>query len=159
MFRTNIASLVQYIKFAHHAPFHSHRKSTVDVRFCSNAPPANDSCNTPPLSTPSENSDKNHQTQNSPSAFNASAEYAFGNSPPRTPLRKVCAGKQRFAAIRQRSADDVTMRDQLADELFELLRNTERCWPDAELARRAPNWGRQMSSICVRVAGQPYGTR
>lgn len=34
-----------------------------------------------------------------------------------------------------------------------------RYWPDDELARRAPNWGEHLSSLCVKMPEAGYGTR
>lgn len=82
---------------------------------------------------------------------------AFGNSPSARPLNKVSAGRSKFDAIR-REAVDLT-RDAFVDRLMELLGDQTKCWPDEELARRAPLWGTHLSSISVHVPGQDYGTR
>lgn len=89
------------------------------------------------------------------------AALGFGNSPPHTPLAKVSAGRRQFDEIvHSAAAAAAADRDKLVANLMGLLQDQTKCWPDAELARRAPNWGRDLSSICVRVSGDAgYGTR
>lgn len=63
--------------------------------------------------------------------------FAFGNSFTTTPLKKVCAAKRQFREIldlKHKSKDD------LINDLMQLLCNREKHWPDAELRRRAPAW-------------------
>lgn len=85
----------------------------------------------------------------------SSKVLAFGNSPPQISLEKVKGGKKKF--------EDIVHRDQskedLVDSLMDLLKDRERHWPDAELYKRAPNWGEFLSSVCVHMPEAGYGSR
>lgn len=85
----------------------------------------------------------------------SSQVLAFGNSPPPKTLEKVKAGRKQFEEIVSRNLT----KDELVDNLMQLLRNGERHWPDSELLFRAPNWGPQLSSICVKMVAEGYGSR
>jgi len=79
----------------------------------------------------------------------------FGNSPPHISLEKVKGGQKKF--------EDIVLQDQskedLVDSLMGLLKDRERHWPDAELYKRAPNWGELLSSVCVQMPEAGYGSR
>lgn len=108
---------------------------SASVRHCSNAPATNQ-------------------------AWPTAATLGFGNSPPHTPLAKVSAGRRQFDEIVQSAEADAEQRPTLVAKLMGLLQDRTKHWPDAELSRRAPQWGRDLSSICVRVpGGAGYGTR
>lgn len=80
---------------------------------------------------------------------------AFGNCPPPKSLEKAKAGRKQFEEIVNRNLN----RDVLVDSLMQLLQNGETHWPDAELERRAPNWAPRLSSICVKMLAEGYGSR
>ncbi|XP_017016068.2 transport and Golgi organization protein 2 isoform X2 [Drosophila takahashii] len=83
--------------------------------------------------------------------------YGFGNSLPHTPFEKVRHGQQEFEAIvREHGGASV---ETLSSQLMQLLRNKHRFWPDAELKRRAPNWGEGLSALNVHIADHAYGSR
>lgn len=50
-------------------------------------------------------------------------------------------------------------KDELVQNLLRLLCNREKNWPDDELQRRAPNWCESLSSICVKMPHDGYGSR
>lgn len=80
----------------------------------------------------------------------------FGNSLTHQPLQKVKSGTVKFREIVNRGGKS---KEQLVDELMHLLCDDEKHWPDAELHRRAPNWGEYLSSICVNMGEAGYGSR
>lgn len=118
-------------------------KNHAAIQSCSNAPPSS-------VRWPTGGGDGDD------AAESRSASVAFGNSGAERPLAKVSAGRRKFDAI---CAQEFATRDAFVDGLMALLGDTTKCWPDAELARRAPLWGEDLSSICVRVPGDLYGTR
>ncbi|XP_034672069.1 transport and Golgi organization protein 2 isoform X2 [Drosophila subobscura] len=83
--------------------------------------------------------------------------YGFGNSLPGTPFEKVRFGQQQFARIvEQHGADSA---ETLSAQLLQLLKNKTKFWPDAELKRRAPNWGEELSALNVHIVDRGYGSR
>ncbi|SPP86500.1 transport and Golgi organization protein 2 isoform X2 [Drosophila guanche] len=83
--------------------------------------------------------------------------YGFGNSLPGTPFEKVRFGQQQFAHIvEQHGADSA---ETLSAQLLQLLKNKTKFWPDAELQRRAPNWGEELSALNVHIVDRGYGSR
>ncbi|BFG01170.1 transport and Golgi organization protein 2 [Drosophila madeirensis] len=83
--------------------------------------------------------------------------YGFGNSLPGTPFEKVRFGQQQFARIvEQHGADSA---EALSAQLLQLLKNKTKFWPDAELKRRAPNWGEELSALNVHIVDRGYGSR
>ncbi|XP_017023026.1 transport and Golgi organization protein 2 isoform X2 [Drosophila kikkawai] len=83
--------------------------------------------------------------------------YGFGNSLPHTPFAKVRHGQAEFEAIvKEHGAASV---DTLAEHLMKLLKNAHKFWPDAELKRRAPNWGEGLSALNVHIGDHAYGSR
>lgn len=83
--------------------------------------------------------------------------YGFGNSLPDNPFEKVRYGQQHFEEIVSKYGhSDV---DTLAPELLQLLKNKHKFWPDAELERRAPNWGEGLSALNVHIPEHGYGSR
>ncbi|XP_059611601.1 transport and Golgi organization protein 2 [Phlebotomus argentipes] len=78
----------------------------------------------------------------------------FGNSPHTIPLRKVLHGKEKFRQVVKSAG-----RENLVRELMEFLKDDEKHWPDAELSRRAPNWAEKLSSVCVKMPAEGYGSR
>lgn len=80
----------------------------------------------------------------------------FGNSLSHQPLQKVNAGTAKFREIVNRYDKS---KDELVDKLMQLLCDNEKHWPDAELYRRAPLWGENLSSICVDIENAGYGSR
>ncbi|XP_061397948.1 transport and Golgi organization protein 2 [Musca vetustissima] len=83
--------------------------------------------------------------------------YGFGNSLPSAPFEKVRYGRNRFEQI----IGEYEKRPQteLVEQLMHLLKCKEKFWPDAELQRRAPNWGEYLSSLNVYVPDCGYGSR
>lgn len=81
---------------------------------------------------------------------------AFGNSLTKEPLKKVTAGREKFQTIVN---DRKQTKEELIQNLTELLCDRERHWPDDELHRRAPNWSEKLCSICVKMPEQAYGSR
>ncbi|XP_073832737.1 transport and golgi organization 2 isoform X1 [Musca autumnalis] len=81
--------------------------------------------------------------------------YGFGNSLPSAPFEKVRYGRNRFEQI----IDSQPQQTELVDELMSLLKCKEKFWPDAELKRRAPNWGEYLSALNVYVPDCGYGSR
>lgn len=81
--------------------------------------------------------------------------YGFSNSSLAIPLCKVINGKEKFKKIVAETTDKNT----LVNNIMELLSCDEKFWPDPELKRRAPNWGEQLSRICVKMPEAGYGTR
>jgi len=83
--------------------------------------------------------------------------YGFGNSLPHTPFEKVRHGQQQFEAIvKEHGGSSVQT---LSAHLMQLLRNKHKFWPDAELKRRAPNWGEGLSALNVHIEDHAYGSR
>ncbi|XP_037724269.1 transport and Golgi organization protein 2 isoform X2 [Drosophila subpulchrella] len=83
--------------------------------------------------------------------------YGFGNSLPHTPFEKVRHGQQEFEAIvKEHGGSSVQT---LSAHLMQLLRNKHKFWPDAELKRRAPNWGEGLSALNVHIEDHAYGSR
>lgn len=80
---------------------------------------------------------------------------AFGNCPPSRVLRKVVAGRKQFEEIVHRDLK----KEDIVSELMNLLRDTEKHWPDDELLFRAPIWGERLSSVCVDLEDEGYGSR
>lgn len=80
----------------------------------------------------------------------------FGNSLTHQPLQKVTYGTEKFREIVNRCGQS---KEELVENLMRLLCDTEKNWPDAELHRRAPNWGEYLSSICVNMTDAGYGSR
>ncbi|KAH8336203.1 hypothetical protein KR074_010362 [Drosophila pseudoananassae] len=83
--------------------------------------------------------------------------YGFGNSLPHTPFEKVRHGRDEFQAIVQEHGTASV--ETLADHLLQLLKKKHKFWPDAELKRRAPNWGEGLSSLNVHISEHGYGSR
>lgn len=81
---------------------------------------------------------------------------AFGNSLSHQPLQKVKAGKEKFREIVSRTNQT---KNELVDNLIELLCDRERHWPDDELMRRKPMWADKLCSICVNMPEVGYGSR
>lgn len=80
----------------------------------------------------------------------------FGNSLTSEPLQKVKFGTENFRKIVNHCGQS---KEELVDNLMQLLCDDEKHWPDAELHRRAPNWGEHLSSIRVNMTDAGYGTR
>lgn len=80
----------------------------------------------------------------------------FGNSLCHQPLQKVKFGTEKFRQIVTQSGQS---KEELVENLMKLLCDNEKHWPDAELHRRAPNWGEHLSSVCVNMAEAGYGSR
>lgn len=80
---------------------------------------------------------------------------AFGNSPPPKTLQKVIAGRTQF----ERIVNENPTKEKLVGDLMQLLQNGEKHWPDSELEFRAPNWAPKLSSICVKMPEEGYGSR
>ncbi|XP_036342544.1 transport and Golgi organization protein 2-like isoform X1 [Rhagoletis pomonella] len=94
--------------------------------------------------------------------------YGFGNSLASAPFQKVINGRQRFQNIvedfhsKLATAPTEAMHNMQADlvtNLKNLLKCEHKFWPDAELARRAPNWGEYLSALNVSVPSAGYGSR
>lgn len=86
--------------------------------------------------------------------------YGFGNSLPSAPFEKVRYGRNRFEEIvNDFQKQTEPQQNELIDQLMHLLKCKEKFWPDAELKRRAPNWGEYLSSLNVYVPDQGYGSR
>ncbi|KAL9880461.1 transport and Golgi organization protein 2 isoform X4 [Glossina fuscipes] len=87
--------------------------------------------------------------------------YGFGNSLPSVPFEKVRFGRDRFQAIVQNyfNSDKPSDENVLIKQLMDLLKCKQRFWPDAELMRRAPNWGEHLSAINVAIPNEGYGSR
>ncbi|XP_075158707.1 transport and golgi organization 2 isoform X3 [Haematobia irritans] len=86
--------------------------------------------------------------------------YGFGNSLPSAPFEKVRNGRNRFEKIVEDfQQQEHPEQSKLIDQLMQLLKCKEKFWPDAELKRRAPNWGEYLSSLNVSVPGCGYGSR
>lgn len=66
------------------------------------------------------------------------------------------AGREKFRAVVNRPNRS---KDELVQGLSDFLCDREKHWPDDELYRRAPNWSKDLSSICTRVHAAQYGTR
>ncbi|XP_012288046.1 transport and Golgi organization protein 2 [Orussus abietinus] len=81
----------------------------------------------------------------------------FGNSSFEHPFKKVEVGKEKFSNI----VDNATVLEQdvLIKDLLHFLKSKERCLPDPELQRRAPNGFNELSSIFVDTGAAGYGTR
>ncbi|GAB0088076.1 Transport and Golgi organization protein 2 [Sergentomyia squamirostris] len=80
--------------------------------------------------------------------------HGFGNSPYTIPLRKVIHGKEKF-----RHVVKSTGKENLVQKLMEFLKDDQKHWPDDELTKRAPKWAEQLSSVCVRMPAEGYGSR
>lgn len=80
---------------------------------------------------------------------------AFGNCPPPRVIQKVLAGQKIFNKI----VHQPLSKDALVLELMNLLKNNEKHWPDDELLFRAPSWAEKLSSICVNIPEEGYGSR
>ncbi|XP_039959070.1 transport and Golgi organization protein 2 isoform X1 [Bactrocera tryoni] len=94
--------------------------------------------------------------------------YGFGNSLDAVPFQKVIHGRQRFQNIvenfnKKLSNTPLENAQNLQNELVTNLKNLLKCkqkfWPDAELKRRAPNWGEHLSALNVNVPLADYGSR
>ncbi|KAH8271142.1 hypothetical protein KR018_005554 [Drosophila ironensis] len=90
-------------------------------------------------------------------AFENGECYGFGNSLPQSPFEKVRHGQQEFEAVVREHGDSSV--DNLTEHLMQLLKNKHKFWPDAELKRRAPNWGEGLSALNVHIADHAYGSR
>lgn len=86
----------------------------------------------------------------------ANEVLGFGNSLCDQPLQKVKSGRGKFEEIVKRHGQS---KDALVEKLMQLLRDSEKHWPDAELHRRAPDWGEHLSSIYVEMGDAEYGSR
>lgn len=80
---------------------------------------------------------------------------AFGNCPPPRVIQKVISGRQQFEEIVHHKQS----KDELVSNIMTLLQKTDKYWPDEELKFRAPDWGKQLSSICVKMPEEGYGSR
>lgn len=80
--------------------------------------------------------------------------HGFGNSPYTIPLRKVIHGKEKFQHVVKSAG-----KNNLVQELMEFLKDDQKYWPDDELTRRAPRWGEKLSSVCVKMPIEGYGSR
>ncbi|XP_017086489.1 transport and Golgi organization protein 2 isoform X1 [Drosophila eugracilis] len=89
--------------------------------------------------------------------FKNGQSYGFGNSLPHTPFEKVRHGQQEFEAIVKEHGESNV--ETLSSHLMQLLRNKHKFWPDAELKRRAPNWGEGLSALNVHIGDHAYGSR
>ncbi|XP_054728162.1 transport and Golgi organization protein 2 isoform X1 [Anastrepha obliqua] len=94
--------------------------------------------------------------------------YGFGNSLATTPFQKVVNGRQRFQNIvecfySKLATSPAESAYEIQTELVTNLKNLLKCkhkfWPDAELERRAPNWGEHLSALNVNVPSSGYGSR
>uniref|UniRef100_A0A1L8DWA9 Putative transport and golgi organization 2 n=1 Tax=Nyssomyia neivai TaxID=330878 RepID=A0A1L8DWA9_9DIPT len=86
--------------------------------------------------------------------FSEGEVHGFGNSPHTIPLQKVIHGKEKFRNVLKSAG-----RANLVQELMEFLKDGERHWPDDELSRRAPKWAEKLSSVCVNMPVEGYGSR
>lgn len=88
--------------------------------------------------------------------------YGFGNSLPTAPFEKVRHGQQRFEEIvnefNAQPSSSATL-DKLVQQCLKLLKCREKFLPDAELQRRAPNWGEHLSALNVHIPEAGYGSR
>ncbi|XP_011177212.1 transport and Golgi organization protein 2 isoform X2 [Zeugodacus cucurbitae] len=108
---------------------------------------------------------------NSPPTLEHFAEgkcYGFGNSLDAVPLQKVINGRQRFQSIVESALKKLSdtpqegaqnLQNELVTNLKNLLKCKQKFWPDAELKRRAPNWGEHLSALNVNVPLEDYGSR
>lgn len=111
---------------------------------------------------------------NSPPTLEHFAEskcYGFGNSLNAVPFQKVINGRQRFQNIienfnKKLSNSPVVeaqnlqnLQNELVTNLKNLLKCKQKFWPDAEMQRRAPNWGEHLSGLNVNVPLADYGSR
>ncbi|XP_050329185.1 transport and Golgi organization protein 2 isoform X2 [Bactrocera neohumeralis] len=94
--------------------------------------------------------------------------YGFGNSLDAVPFQKVIHGRQRFQNIVENFnkklsntplEDAQNLQNELVTNLKNLLKCKQKFWPDAELKRRAPNWGEHLSALNVNVPLADYGSR
>lgn len=105
-------------------------------------------------------------SSNAPNDLKTFAEkqcYGFGNSPGESPFQKVIAGRNRFEQILEEyhktSQENEQSQNDLVKKCFDLLKDEQKHWPDAELAGRAPNWGNYLSAINVKIPEAGYGSR
>ncbi|KPI98820.1 Uncharacterized protein C22orf25-like [Papilio xuthus] len=82
----------------------------------------------------------------------------FSNSLPDQPLTKVVAGKCKLqdACNKYKKIND---KDQLIEELINVLKSEESNLPDPQLEQRRPLIFKELSSIFVRIPKARYGTR
>ncbi|XP_004527372.1 transport and Golgi organization protein 2 isoform X2 [Ceratitis capitata] len=94
--------------------------------------------------------------------------HGFGNSLAAVPFQKVINGRERFQNIvdnfhknlQTSTPDDAyNMQNELVTNLKNLLKCKHKFWPDAELKRRAPNWGEHLSALNVNIPNAEYGSR
>ncbi|XP_067641370.1 transport and Golgi organization protein 2 isoform X1 [Eurosta solidaginis] len=96
--------------------------------------------------------------------------YGFGNSLASAPLQKVIKGRQRFESVVEDFHSKLTtthkeyisnksLQMELVTNLKNLLKCKKKYWPDAELQRRAPNWGEELSGLNVCMPQAAYGSR
>ncbi|XP_018784863.1 PREDICTED: transport and Golgi organization protein 2 isoform X3 [Bactrocera latifrons] len=94
--------------------------------------------------------------------------YGFGNSLDAVPFQKVIHGRQRFQNIVENFNKKLSnvplenaqiLQNELVTNLKNLLKCKQKFWPDAELKRRAPNWGEHLSALNVNVPLADYGSR
>ncbi|XP_053617788.1 transport and Golgi organization protein 2 [Plodia interpunctella] len=97
-------------------------------------------------------------TKNTDNLEEHSEKYlGFGNSAPATPFKKVQAGRQRMQGVCQR-LNKIHMKEQLVNELIELLRWEEKHLPDQVIEGQHPDNYKHLSSVYVHVPNI-YGTR
>ncbi|XP_062563786.1 transport and Golgi organization protein 2-like [Armigeres subalbatus] len=82
----------------------------------------------------------------------------FGNSTLDVPLQKVKHGRKQFGDIVDKRLK-LESKEQLINELLELLSSDEKHLPDPELSRRVPKYFEKLSSINVRFPESGYGSR
>lgn len=80
----------------------------------------------------------------------------FSNSPYKTPFQKVIYGQEIFGNIINEHQND---KSELVKCCMNLLKDSKKCWPDSELETRAPTWGEDLSSVCVKILKAGYGSR
>lgn len=85
--------------------------------------------------------------------------YGFSNSLPMVPFQKVRYGLEIFQSIVDKFVNGTHCSDDLISQLMNLLKCKKKLWPDAELQRRSPIWGEQLSAINVVMAYEGYGSR
>lgn len=82
----------------------------------------------------------------------------FGNSTLEVPLEKVKHGRKQFGDIVDKRLK-LESKDQLVEELMDLLKSNEKHLPDKELSRRVPEFTEKLSSINVYFPESGYGSR
>ncbi|OXU24211.1 hypothetical protein TSAR_016550 [Trichomalopsis sarcophagae] len=98
-------------------------------------------------------SELNHQE---PTILNQTI-LGCGNSGMEKPYKKVVSGKNKFEKIVNNAS--TAQKNDLIENLLQLLKHEEKYLPDDELQKRSPNAFNELSSIFVRHKKENYGTR